>query len=67
MCLDDHSVHVMPEGKSELLKRGYIIYIGIGGVVTGNASLNRLYRVKEMELMLKCFRKVPTRRQRDEV
>ena len=37
--LDDYSVHIMPEVKEALYKRGYI-YVGIGGGVTGDIQIN---------------------------
>ena len=37
--LDDYSVHLMPEVKANLLKRGYIL-VGIGGGVTGDMQIN---------------------------
>ena len=58
--LDDCSVHLMPEVKSALLKRGYIL-VGIGGGVTGDIQINntdihsplkKKYRELEQELMI---------------
>ena len=37
--LDDYSVHLMPEFKEALLKRGYVPVI-IGGGVTGDIQIN---------------------------
>ena len=37
--LDDYSVHVLPEVKEALLKRGYV-YVGIGGGITGDIQVN---------------------------
>ena len=37
--LDDYSVHIMPEIKEALLKRGYVPVI-IGGGVTGEIQIN---------------------------
>ena len=37
--LDDYSVHLMPEVKAALLKRGYIL-VGIGGGVTDHFQIN---------------------------
>ena len=37
--LDDYSVHIMPEIKEALLKRGYVLVI-IGGGVTGDIQIN---------------------------
>ena len=59
--LDDYSVHILPQVKDALLKRGYV-YVGIGGGVTGDiqikdtdihAPLKRKYRQLEQELMIK--------------
>ena len=36
--LDDYSVHIMPEIKAALLKKGYVFF-GIGGGVTGNIQV----------------------------
>ena len=54
--LDDYAVHLMPEIRAALLKKGYILII-IGGGVTGDIQINDThfhgtlkakYRVKEM-------------------
>ena len=37
--LDDYSVHIMPEIKAALLKKGYI-FVGIGAGVTGDIQIN---------------------------
>lgn len=37
--LDDYSVHIMPEIRAALLKKGYI-FVGIGGGVTGDIQIN---------------------------
>ena len=58
--LDDYSVHLMPEVRQALLKKGYILVI-IGGGITGDIQINdtnchrdlkKYYREFEMELML---------------
>lgn len=65
--LDDYSVHIMPEVKAALLKRGYI-YVGIGGGVTGDIQINdtdmhaplkKKYRQLEQELMMKQLESDP--------
>ena len=59
--LDDYSVHIMPQVKDALLKRGYV-YVGICGGVAGDIQINdtdihapfkRKYRQLEQELMIK--------------
>eukprot|EP00794_Sanderia_malayensis_P013649 gene13649-15078_t len=64
---DDYSVHLMPEVKAALLKRGYI-YVGIGGGITGDIQINDTdvhaplkakYRQLEMELMLRQLQSDP--------
>lgn len=37
--LDDYSVHITPEVKSELLARGYIV-VCMGGGITGDVQIN---------------------------
>ena len=37
--LDDYSVHLLPEVKEALLKRG-CVYVGIGGGITGDIQVN---------------------------
>ena len=65
--LDDYSVHIMPEVKEALLKRGYV-YIGIGGGITGDIQINdtdihaplkRAYQQLEQELMIKQLQSDP--------
>ena len=67
--LDDYSVHLMPEVKSALLKRGYIL-VGIGGGVTGDIQINdrdihsplkKKYRELERELMITQLRSEPNK------
>lgn len=67
--LDDYSVHLMPEVKSALLKRGYVL-IGIGGGVTGDIQINdtdihsplkKKYRELEQELMIAQLRSDPNK------
>ena len=59
--LDDYSVHLMPEIKEALLKRGYILVV-IGGGVTGDIQVNDTdvhsplkakYRQLKQELMIR--------------
>jgi hypothetical protein len=59
-CLDDYSVHVMPEVTAAFLERGYILVIW-GGGITGDIQVNdthlhrelkRRYRLLEAELIL---------------
>ena len=42
--LDDYSVYLLPEAKEVLLKRGYV-YVGIGGVTTGNIQVNLILKL----------------------
>ena len=65
--LDDSSVHIMPEVKEALLKRGYV-YISIGGGITGDIQINdadihaplkRAYQQLEQELMIKQLQSDP--------
>ena len=58
--LDDYSVHLLPETRQALLKKGYML-VGIGGGITGdvqindtdmNAPLKSKYRELEAELMI---------------
>ena len=42
--LDDYSVYLLPEAKEVLLKRGYL-YVGIGGVTTGNIQVNLILKL----------------------
>ena len=37
--LDDYSVHLLPEVKEALLKRGFI-FVGIGNGITGDVQVN---------------------------
>ena len=59
--LDDYSVHLIPEVRQALLKKGYVLVV-IGGGITGdiqindtscNHNLKKHYRKFEMNLMLK--------------
>ena len=67
--LDDYAVHLMPEVRQALFKKGYILFV-IGGGTTGDFQINdthfhRLlkscYRDHEMKLMLKQLEENPTR------
>ena len=67
--LDDYSVHLMPEVKSALLKRAYIL-VGIGGGVTGDIQINdtdihsplkKKYRELEQKLMITQLRSGPNK------
>ena len=60
-ALDDYSVHVMPEVRCALFRKGYVLVI-IGGGITGDIqnthtnchrNLKKHYRDLEMKLMLK--------------
>ena len=41
--LDDYTVHLLPEVKEVLLKRGYV-YVGIGGGITGDIQVNIIHK-----------------------
>ena len=65
--LDDYSVHLMPEIKAALLKRGYVPVI-IGGGVTGDIQVNDTdlhsplkakYRELEQSLMMQQLKADP--------
>ena len=65
--LDDYSVHIMPEIKAVLLKKGYI-FVGIGGGVTGDIQINDTdfhspikakYRELEQNFMMLDPKKIP--------
>ena len=67
--LDDYAVHLMPEIRQALFKKGYILVI-IGGGITGDIQINdthchcRLksqYRDLEMKLILEQLEKNPTK------
>ena len=52
--LDDYSVHLMPEIKAALLKKGYI-FVEIDGEVTGDIQINDTdthspFKAKDREL-----------------
>ena len=42
--LDDYSVYLLPEAKEVLLKRGYV-YVGIGGITTGDIQVNLILKL----------------------
>ena len=42
--IDDYSVYLLPEAKEVLLKRGYV-YVGIGGVTTGDIQVNLILKL----------------------
>ena len=65
--LDDYSVHLMPEVKAALFKRGYIL-VRIGGGVTGDIQINdtdihsplkKKYRELEQQLVIAQLRSDP--------
>ena len=65
--LDDYSVHLMPEVRQALFKRGYVLVIIAGGI-TGDIEMNETnfhhdfkkhYRDLEMKLMLEQLEKGP--------
>ena len=67
--LDDYSVHLQPELRESLLKRGYILII-IGGGVTGDIQVNdthyhhkikQQYRDLECNLMIDKLRSDPSK------
>ena len=67
--LDDYSVHLMPEVRQALFKKGYVLVV-IGGGITGDVQINdtnchhhlkTLYRDLEMKLMLEQLEKDPTK------
>ena len=67
--LDDYAVHLMPEVREALLKRGYVLVI-IGGGITGDIQINDThfhaplkasYRDQEMSLMLEKLRDEPSK------
>ena len=66
-ALHDYSVHIMPEVKEALLKRGRV-YVGIGGGVTADIQINdsdihdllkREYHKLEQELMINQLQSDP--------
>ena len=65
--LDDHAVHLMPEVREALWKRGYVLVV-IGGGITGFVQVNDThlhrgleseYRIDESKLMLEKLRDEP--------
>ena len=65
--LDDYAVHLMPEVRQALWKRGYILVV-IGGGITGLVQVNDThlhralkmeYRKKESALMLEKLKDNP--------
>ena len=65
--LDNHSVHLMPEVRQALFKKGYGLVI-TGGGITGDIQINdkncyrdlkEHYRDLDMKLMLEQFEKYP--------
>ena len=65
--LDNFAVHLMPEVRKALLKKGYILVL-IGGGITGNCQINDThyhcplkanYRKAQEELMLQKLRDNP--------
>ena len=67
--LDDYSVHLMPEVRQALFKKGYVLVV-IGGGITGDVQINdtdchhqlkTLYRDLEMKLMFEQLEKDPTK------
>ena len=42
--LDDYSVYLLPEAREVLLKRGYV-YVGIGGITTGDIQVNLILKL----------------------
>ena len=66
--LDDCSVHLMPEVRQALLKKGYVLVV-IGGGITGDIQINdtschhnlRKHRESELNLMLKQLNNDPNK------
>ena len=67
--LDDYSVHLMPEVRQALLKKGYVLVV-IGGGITGDIQINdtschhnlkKHYREFEMNLMLEQLNNDPNK------
>ena len=67
--LDDNSVHLMPEIRSALFKKGYVFVI-IGGGIYGDVQLNDThyhcplkvgYREKEKKLILRQISEDPSK------
>ena len=67
--LDDYSVHLMPEVRQALFKKGSVLVI-VGGGITGDIQINdtncyhdlkKHYRDLEMKLMLEQLEKDPVR------
>ena len=67
--LDDYSVHLMPEIREALFKKGYILVI-IGGGITGDIQINdthchahlkAYYREEEMKLVLEQLQGNPNK------
>ena len=67
--LDDYSVHLMPEVRQALLKKGYVLVV-IGGGITGDIQINdtschhnlkKHYREFEMNLMLEQLNNDPSK------
>ena len=65
--LDDYSVHLMPEVRQDLFKKGYVLVI-IGGGITGDIQISdtkchrdfkKHYRDLEVKLMLEQLEKDP--------
>ena len=65
--LDDYSLHLMPEVRQALFKKGYVLVI-IGGGITGDIQINdtnchrdlrKHYRDLEMKLMMEQLEKDP--------
>ena len=67
--LDDYSVHLLPELRASLLKKGYVLVV-IGGGITGDVQVNDThlhhqlkgkYRGKETALMLQKLEAEPNK------
>ena len=67
--LDDNSVHLLPEIRQALLKKGYVL-VGIGGGITGDVQINDTdmhaplkskYRELEAELMIEQLQSNPNK------
>ena len=42
--LDDYSVHLLPELRASLLKKGYVLVV-IGGGITGDVQVNDTHQI----------------------
>ena len=52
--LDDYAVHLMPEVREALRKRGYILVV-IGGGVTGDIQINNTHFHRPLKVFFHCL------------